>query len=115
MDNDEPNEPASAARRMLAALTAYRHHVDRLQHGWENESYKEATDLFAQIRGHAALLPEVHLAWLQVLVSRFEFAQAVWELRTNPAARELVAHCHAKHAEAIVLLHERCLDAYCAR
>ena len=113
MENTDRESAQATAMKLVAALQEYSRQVDVLVRiGWEIENYKAAADLFAEMRSHAASLPEVYVGWLELLISRYEFAQALWEVRTSPDAAAHLSRCHAKHAAAIVKLHAGCAAAY---
>lgn len=113
MDKDKVNATAAAAARLLAALDVYRGEVEQLvRAGWDTESYRAAADLFLQMQEEAARLPLVHVPWLQVLISRFEFSHLLWESRQAGATFERLATCHQKHLAAVEHLHASCVEAY---
>lgn len=113
METDKANATAAAAARMLEALRVYRGQVEQLfRAGWDSDRYRAASALFLQMQEDVGRLPLVHVPWLQVLISRFEFSHLLWETRHAGAAPEQLADCRAKHLEAVANLHESCVAVY---
>ena len=108
MDIDKPNA-SPAAHRLLAALHTYRGVVERLvRSGWDADAYKAAADLFLQMQELAVQLPAIHPAWLEVLISRFEFTHKLWESRHAAEGAEVLAACLAAHLGSLERLRVRC-------
>lgn len=102
--------PAGAAQQLLAALQAYGREVDRLRTGWDTESYRVAADQFSAMRDMAHALPPVRTAWIELLISRFEFAQVLWDRRGEPHVAALLHEAHERHAAAIDKLRAACVE-----
>jgi hypothetical protein len=107
--------PKEEAGQMLGALEAYRRVAERMaRQGWEIDDYRAAAALFAQMRGHTGRLPKVGVAWIGFLITRFEFAQALWDQRQQPDPEAALADCYARHADAVAQLEASCMKAYVA-
>lgn len=99
--------PDSAANDLLAELALYEAGLARLATNWDAGLFSELAGRFEAMRGHAARVPNLTGPWVQVLITRFELADALWHGRTQPgsiAVRGLVQ----AHLQAIEALRAQC-------
>jgi len=100
---------ASAAQKALAVLVDYDLCVDRLlSRGWNLADYSASCTLFDELQRHAADLPDMRVAWVSVLISRFEFAQRLWNARHHAAGSEEVRQCGVHHLAQVREFARRC-------
>jgi hypothetical protein len=97
-----PSESSVAAFHLLADLETYEQHVQSLvERGWDPALYMASSQVFEQLRLHAAGLPQVRVAWMDVLITRFEVAAVLLDLKDAPRPDPLLAESHAVHARSI--------------
>ena len=74
------------AAQALGLLARYEQAVDALlANGRDPDLYCEASALFDTLQLHASDLAGVRVAWVEVLISRFEFTQALWQVQATGA------------------------------
>jgi hypothetical protein len=95
----------TVALRFLAALDLYEAHVTLLvEQGWDPVAYLQASSAFEQLRALAARLPDLRVPWVDVLVTRFEVAAILLDLKHTPRPDALLAESDANHRQAIAAL-----------
>jgi len=106
MNPDAMRELAAAAARLLDAMDPYETGVDALGHAWDPIMYSESSDRFESLRLYATAIPALSTAWIDVLITRFEFADALWQTRMHPGSIRVLELIRA-HKAALARLRER--------
>jgi hypothetical protein len=102
-------ELSATAFQLLVSLETYEQHMDVLVEArWDADLYMRATELFDEMRLYAASLPRVQVAWIEVLISRFELAEMLWQSRSATRTDGRLLGCHSRHKAAIASLRRRC-------
>lgn len=74
------SSPQAAASHALAALERYQAHLRKLSTQWMDlELYRRVGDELDQIRQGCRELPEVTLAWVDLLIAHAELVQNLWQ------------------------------------
>lgn len=96
------------AFQLAAALEQYEPCVDRLvARGYDPELYASMTKQFDQMRLYASSLPAVSVAWVALMISRFELTHTLWKgMKGEPDAH--ANDVYAQHKNDIAALRERC-------
>lgn len=109
----DASEVAAVAFELLDALHNYEQHVDALVGtGWDPDLYMRASDYFEQMRLCAPSLTKAQVAWIELLISRFEMSQALWSARHAEQADDVLVECHARHKGAIDRLRRKLTQVY---
>lgn len=102
-------EQSAIATQLDADLVAYREGLRQLlQRHWDPELYRELSGRFDRIQMLAAALPRLSVAWTEVLISRAELMQALWNLPTPTRINGRVEALHARHGQLVDDLLARC-------
>lgn len=99
------NEDGSG--ELLALLAAYEQEVRRLRAGWDAEAFSQASRQFGPIRDACMRLPALHAEWVEVLISRFEFTDVLWQQHAHQGGARL-HEAHERHAAALRKLRLAC-------
>lgn len=95
-------EQSAIAAQLAADLVSYREGLRQLlQRHWEPDLYRELSEQFDRIQMKAAALPRLSVAWTEVLISRAELMQALWNLRTPTRINGRVEALHARHGQRV--------------
>lgn len=101
-------EQSATAFQLAAALEHYETSVDQLvARGDDLELHAAMTRQLEPMRLYVGALPDMSVAWVALLITRFELTLALWKAaRWAGDARVLAAH--EEHKEAIEALRRRC-------
>lgn len=102
-----PSSPGSAAGKLLTELALYEAGLERLAAEWDAALFTELAGRFETMRSLASLLPHLSVDWVQVLITRFELADALWRSRFAPGSVAVLSLLRA-HRDAIDALRARC-------
>lgn len=101
-------QQSAIAFQLAAALEQYEPCVDRLvARGYDPELYASMTKQFDQMRLYASSLPVVSVAWVALMISRFELTHTLWKHLKGEAEAKL-DDVHAQHKRDVAALKERC-------
>lgn len=90
------------ATQALGLLARYEQAVDALlANGRDPALYSEASALFDTLQLHASDLAGVRASWVEVLISRFEFTQALWQTQATGAEAGRLRSVGLTHLAAI--------------
>ncbi|MGE4238857.1 hypothetical protein [Ramlibacter sp.] len=79
---------------------------------WNRDDYSEASAMFDALEAHVRELPGVQQAWIEALISRAEFTQALWRAELAGSGAEHLARCEATHRAALRRLAQQCRALY---
>ena len=100
---------SAIAFQLAAALEAYEQDIARLvRRPMDGDAYQGASRKMDQMRLYAASLPQVSVAWVEVLIRHFELTQALWRLRTIEEQAEGLDELFAVHHDAVRRLMGKC-------
>jgi len=77
------------------------------------DAYARASELFDDAQLLATDLPEARVAWVEVLISRFEMTHALWLSGRSTADEETIRALAARHLAALERFRGKCARAYC--
>lgn len=100
------------AGSLLAWIAAYERESRVLRGGWDAAAYERTGQLFEQLREQALRLPLVQAEWVAVLISRFEFTDALWKQRSQQVSGARLHEVHELHTAALRRLRLACARAY---
>lgn len=101
----------ASALRVVAALETYEQQVRRLAAEWlDIELYHSASAEIERIRAACAKLPQVSVAWVDLLISHAELVHCLWRSGQpqGASAAALVQQRLHEHLASIAALAERC-------
>jgi hypothetical protein len=102
----------AVAFQLAAALERYELDLAVLMDTWlDMDRYREVSEQVEQIRMYAAALPQLSVAWVEVLISHAELIHHMWRrqnARPAPAPEE-VRELRKRHAAAIERMRAGCL------
>lgn len=102
---------SAIAFQLAAALDAYEQDVACLTRGpFDTDAYQRATRRMDQMRMYAAALPQLSVAWVEVMIRHFELTHGIWRLQKDPAEKVdlLVLNCGLR--EAVQRLARKCMQ-----
>jgi len=91
-------ELSSAAASVLAAVGVYQERWRSC--GRDALRYSEAQASFDELRRHVSALPQASVRWVEVLITRFELAEALWRSKAAPNSPSVV-RLEEAHARAL--------------
>lgn len=108
----------SAGHSHVASATAFQL-VARLEHYEQDmgqmlacptdpELYGEVARHMDQMRLYAASLPEVSVAWVELLIRHFELTHCVWRMRQAGEGAAELQELRGQHQEAVQSLARKC-------
>ncbi len=98
---------------VLQLLASYESRVrELLTVGMEPALYADAATLFDSLRFQVAALPEGRFAWIEVLISRFEFTGALWDAHGGEDQARQLHERAGKHLRALERFRAECQAAY---
>ena len=101
------------ATRALQVLADYERAASALlAEGPASQAYRQGSRLFEDLQGLASDLPHARVAWVEVLISRFEFTHALWTAGSEHAARDSARALGLVHLAALARFREKCRIAY---
>jgi hypothetical protein len=109
MSAHQASAATAIALQLVAALDAYQADVASLAAPCvAPESYQRLRLRLDEMRGYAAALPDVSVAWVELLIRHFELAHALWKHQHGGAGEDLDG-LHDRHRESVARLRARCL------
>jgi hypothetical protein len=106
------------AFQLTAALDVYERDVDSMVACWlDMDLYRKVSDEVEEIRMYcAALMPQLSVAWAELLIAHAELVHSLWRLRFREDAEdgERLREVRARHDACLKSLRARCLR-YLAR
>jgi hypothetical protein len=101
------------ADRTLRLLAQYETATSALlARGLDTASYSEALKLFNDLQTQAAQLPQAQVAWIELMISRFEFTQALWTNDGRAAESDKLRTLGAAHLAAVARFSKACRAFY---
>lgn len=95
-------EQLAVARQLSDELASYSAGLNLLlERRWDPVLYRELSDHFDRMQMHAQALPQLVRCWSELLVSRVELTQALWESRSPSRNDGRVIAMHAQHERLI--------------
>jgi DNA-binding GntR family transcriptional regulator len=102
-------EQLAVARQLSDELACYSAGLNLLlERRWDPALYREVSDQFDRMQMHAQALPQLVRCWSDLLVSRVELTQALWESRSPSRNDGPVIVLHAQHERLIQELRGIC-------
>lgn len=99
----------AVARQLADELAGYSEGLKLLlERRWDPALYRELSDQFDRMQMHAQALPQLVRCWSDLLVSRVELTQALWESRSPSRSDGRVIALHAQHERLIQQLRGVC-------
>jgi len=102
----------AVAFQLLAALEKYEADVERMVDTWlDMDLYRDVSEQIEQIRMYNASLPQLGVAWVELLIAHAELVHTLWRLRFDEAGghRARLAEVRERHGAGIASLRRRCL------
>ena len=99
------------AVQLAAVLEAYDARIRRVVQAWPDpEGYAQAGAQVESIRLYSASLPQLRVAWIELLITHAELAHHLWagQHGTSVAQAASVASALEQHLGAVALLRDRC-------
>lgn len=104
------------AEQLVEMLAAYRAGMDALVAGrCDPLQCEHLGDQFDDMRKLAAALPRVQVTWVELLISRFEFTEALRHGRRPGQVTVRLVELHARHRGLVDELSRKCLQYYARR
>jgi hypothetical protein len=100
------------AFQLAAALDRYDQDVGAMVETWlDMELYRCVSDEVEHIRLLSASLPQLSVAWVELLIAHAELVHSLWRLRFNDDATDRVKldEVRARHNDCVQSLRKRCL------
>lgn len=98
----------ATALQLLGTLELYRSDLDRVANSrFDPELYQEVSARVDQMRLYAATMPEVSVAWVELLIRHFELAHGLWRLGQGAADAAEIDRLRRSQHEAVNVLRER--------
>ncbi|MBK6004968.1 hypothetical protein JJB11_02585 [Ramlibacter ginsenosidimutans] len=95
-------EQLAVAGQLSDELARYSAGLDvLLERHWDPALYRELSDHFDRMQMHAQALPRLVRSWSDLLISRVELTQALWESRSPRRSDGRVIALHAQHEQLI--------------
>lgn len=102
-------EQLAVAQRLAHELARYSAGLNvLLERRWDPDLYRELSDQFDRMQMGAQALPQLVGCWSELLVSRVELTQALWELRSPSRINGRMVALHARHEQLIQELRGLC-------
>ena len=96
--------------QLAAALESYEEDVAAMvESPMDADLYRRVSAHVDRMRMYAAALPELSVAWVEVLIRHFELTHGLWRAQTQPAQVQLPA-LHGALREAVRRLSRRCVQ-----
>jgi hypothetical protein len=100
---------SAIAFQLAAALESYEEHVDSMLRGpFDSDLYQQVSRDIDAMRMYAAALPQVSVAWVEVLIRHFELTHALWRLQHDGSASAELETLRENLAEAVHRLSRKC-------
>jgi hypothetical protein len=102
-------EQQAVAKQLADELARYSAGLNMLlERRWDPELYRKLSDQFDRMQMYAQALPRLVGCWSELLISRVELTQALWELRSPSRINGRVLALHAQHEQLIQQLRGMC-------
>jgi len=98
------------AFQLVAALERYDHNVETLLATWPGPDlnlYREVCEQIDSIRMYSSALPELRVAWVELLIGHAELVHTLWKAQRS--GDEDVARVRAHHGHSVATLRHRCV------
>lgn len=97
------------AQELLRSLDAYESELQVLASGrWDADLFARIGDRFDSMRHLVSALPGLQVTWVEMLISRFELSEALWEYREAQRKNGRVLGLLARHQTVIAEMRRRC-------
>lgn len=100
------------AFQLAAALEKYDEDVGTMVDTWlDMEVYRAVSDQVEDIRMLTAALPQLSVAWVELLIAHAELVHSLWRLRfrEDEIDRGKLAEVRTRHNDALQALRNRCV------
>ncbi|MGV3570478.1 MAG: hypothetical protein ACO1PB_07755 [Ramlibacter sp.] len=100
------------ASQLMAALDAYERDTVSMVAAWPDlERYRCASEQVESIRNFSAALPEVRVAWVELLIAHAELVHFLWRMQygDQPATRLELGPVRDRHGACVAALRTGCL------
>jgi len=102
----------AVAFQLAAALERYESDVARMMDTWlDMDLYRDVSRQVEEIRMYSAALPQLSVAWVEVLIAHAELIHHMWRAqhaRPAPGHEDFDAVLQ-RHGDAVKRLHDGCL------
>lgn len=103
-------EMAAAAAVALQRLDDYEAAVGQLLRRPDDEIlYARCVEQFDAVRALTASMPGLRVRWIEVLISRFELVEVLWQVREGRPAEADLERLQASHAASLESFRRLCL------
>ena len=102
MHPSNANELAAAATAALVRLDDYESAVGQvLLHPDDEAFYSKSAEEFDAIRALTAAMPGLRICWIEVLISRFELLEELWQLKEGKSTGAELDRVRANHTASL--------------
>jgi hypothetical protein len=110
MSASQAHALSAIAFQLAAALEAYEEDVAAMVRAPRDpEIYHRVTKKMDEMRLYAAALPQVSVAWVEVMIRHFELTHGMWRAQKEGGADGL-GELHANLQEAVLRLSRKCVQ-----
>ena len=110
MSASQAHALSAIAFQLAAALEAYEEDVAAMVHAPRDpEIYHRVTRKMDEMRLYAAALPQVSVAWVEVMIRHFELTHGMWRAQKEGGPPDL-GGLHANLQEAVLRLSRKCVQ-----
>jgi hypothetical protein len=102
---------SAVAFQLAAALDAYEEELAVLvRTPADGEAYQRVGRRMDEMRMYAAALPQVAVAWVEVLIRHFELTHALWRAQQDPSGNVALDGVQHQLGEAVARLSRKCVQ-----
>jgi len=110
MSASEAPALSAVAFQLAAALESYSRNMRPLSGAgsFNPDLYRRVSQQMDEMRMYAADLPQVSVAWVELLIRHFELTHGLWRVQNQGAAAADLPQLHGQLQDAVQRLSRRC-------
>ena len=102
----------AVAFQLAAGLEEYDQSVQQMLDTWlDMDLYRRVSAQIEQIRMYSAALPQLSVAWVELLIAHAELVHCLWRAQLAPALPDgrTLAQVREHHSDCVAALRGRCV------